>query len=306
MLERLVRTLFRLLLIAVCATGIVVGTAANGLAQPHGGHGPGPHGHAAVVVAAPYYAPYWYDPWFAFSYQWGYPYPYPYPYHYHGDPDGSLKIEVKPAQAEVFVDGYYAGIVDDFDGAFQRLHVPPGEHEIILYLDGYRTVHQKVYVQIDSTFKLKYAMEKLGANEQPEPRPQPPNPPADQYDPQNPPPPQQPRAPYDPRAPRQPQAPNEPRQPREQRPPQPPPDQRAPNVYGTLAVRVQPAGADVIVDGEKWNGPDGQERVFIELPEGRHTVEIRKDGYRTYVTEIDIRRGDTTPLNVSMRTQEER
>jgi hypothetical protein len=32
-------------------------------------------------------------------------------------------------------------------------------------------------------------------------------------------------------------------------------------------------------------------------------VEIRKDGYRAYITDITVRRGETTPLNVSLTKQ---
>src|SRR5262245_34087266 len=126
-----------------------------------------------------YYDPFWFDPWYGFygdQYPWG-PYGYP-PYRaYRLDPGASLRLQVKPKEAEVYVDGYYAGIVDDFDGTFQRLSVTPGEHDIELYLDGYRTVHQKVYATARKTLNMKYAMERLGAGEQPEPRPQPPEPP---------------------------------------------------------------------------------------------------------------------------------
>lgn len=252
-----------------------------------------PGGGGRVVVAAPYYP---YYP-FGFGFGWGYgpwyPYPYyPYPYYYAPDPGGSLKLEVQPRQAEVYVDGYYAGIVDDFDGTFQRLKTTPGEHEISLFLDGYKAVHQKLYLQPNVTTKVKYAMEKLPAGEQPEERPQPANPPQgatpDQYQ----------QVPYQPRGQQQPQQPGG--------PPPPPRDMRANvNAYGTLAVQAQPGGAEIIVDGEKWNAPQGQERMFIELPEGRHTVEIRKDGFRSYVTEVDVRRGETASLNVSLRSQEE-
>ena len=118
-----------------------------------------------VVVGGGFYDPFWYyDPWWGSPYQWG-PYPYPAypPYRYYRDPGASVRLEVKPKEAEVFVDGYYAGIVDDFDGAFQRLRVEPGEHEITLYLDGYRTVRQKVYLTPNNTFKIKYALERLAA-----------------------------------------------------------------------------------------------------------------------------------------------
>ena len=65
---------------------------------------------------------------------------YPFPPYGMAVIDASVQFDVTPRQAEVFVDGYYAGIVDDFDGMFQRLRVEPGQHEITLYLDGYRTV----------------------------------------------------------------------------------------------------------------------------------------------------------------------
>ena len=76
--------------------------------------------------------------------------------------------------------------------------------------------------------------------------------------------------------------------------------------YGTLAIRIQPADAEVMIDGEKWRGPAAQDRLVIDVAEGPHTVEISKAGYRTYVTEVQIRRGETSPLNVSLRSQEER
>jgi hypothetical protein len=73
--------------------------------------------------------------------------------------------------------------------------------------------------------------------------------------------------------------------------------------YGTLTIRVQPADAEVSIDGENWRGPATQDRLVIEIAEGSHTVEIRKPGFRTYVTQVEIRRGETSPLNVSLREQ---
>ena len=261
-----------------------------------------------VVPRYTYIRPLWYyDPWFDLDYQWGGvygPYGYP-PYHrYSYDPGSAVKLEVKPKKAEVYVDGYYAGIVDDFDGAFQRLRIPPGEHEIDLYLDGYRSVHQKIYLTPDNTFKLKYSMEKLAAGEQPDPRPQPATPPAGQIPPQA----GQPYpAPGPQTAPAYPPAPRTPPRARAPQDERRPPDPRGPvnAASGTLAIRVQPEGAEVVIDGEPWRGPQGQERLFVDVAEGRHTIEIRKAGYRTYVTDVDIRRGETTPLNVSLRSQDQ-
>ncbi len=81
---------------------------------------------------------------------------------------------VKPKQTEVFVDGYFVGVADDFDGVFQGMKLDPGGHEITLYLDGYRTSKHKVMLQEGKTFKLKHDMVKLGANEPKDARPVPP------------------------------------------------------------------------------------------------------------------------------------
>ena len=114
-----------------------------------------------VVVGGFYASPYWlYDPWYAG--QWG-PYGYGYqPYRRYLDPEASVRLEVKPTEAEVYVDGYYAGIVDDFDGVFQRLRAAPGAHEITVFLDGYRTLTERVYLMPNATLKIKRTLDRLG------------------------------------------------------------------------------------------------------------------------------------------------
>jgi hypothetical protein len=37
----------------------------------------------------------------------------------------------------VYVDGYYAGIVNDFDGVFQHLELQPGAHQIEIRAPGF-------------------------------------------------------------------------------------------------------------------------------------------------------------------------
>ena len=51
------------------------------------------------------------------------PYGYgPYAFQYYGayDYTGSVRLEVEPRETEVYVDGYYTGIVDSYDGFLQR------------------------------------------------------------------------------------------------------------------------------------------------------------------------------------------
>ena len=68
-----------------------------------------------------------------------------------------------------------------------------------------------------------------------------------------------------------------------------------------LAVRVQPAGASILVDGERWEGSDTSgERLLVQLAEGRHRVEVQRDGYQPYATDVEVRSGETATLNVSL------
>jgi hypothetical protein len=116
-------------------------------------------GGRIVIGGGYFHSPFFYDPfWGPYAYGYGF-----YPYGSRANSD--VRVEVTPKQAEVYVDGYYAGVADDFDGAFKHLHTTPGGHAITLHLEGYRTVTQNVYVPPDTTFKLRDTMEKLAAGE---------------------------------------------------------------------------------------------------------------------------------------------
>jgi hypothetical protein len=232
-----------------------------------------------VVVAAYYrplfYDPFFYDPWF-FPYRYGgYP-PYGYGYGQFYDRSSSLRVQVTPRETEVFVDGYFAGTVDDFDGMFQRLHLEPGEHEVILYLTGYRTVTQKVYLQPTRTFRVRHTMERLPAGAPPEARPV---------------------APAGPRPGTQ----------GPQGPAGSPPARPAPgpgeSAFGAITIRVQPGDAEVLIDGERWEGPAADEALVVQIAPGEHRIEVRKDGYRSYSAQVDVRAGETTPINISLPRQ---
>ena len=234
-----------------------------------------------------YYGPYYYSPWFYGAY-WSYPYYY-YPYDYVAG-GASLKVNVEPKTAEVYVDGYLAGVVDQFDGMFQSLSVEPGEHEVTVYQPGYRSIVQRLYLSAGSTLRIKGVLEKLAPGEQEEPRPQPAYQPprADaQVDP-----PQPYRNPEPQALP--PAVPAAERPAAESYPPQG--DSR----YGQVAIRVQPIDAEVFIDGEPWRTQAGVERLVVQLPAGTHRVEIRKEGYDPFVTAVEIRRGETAVLNVSL------
>ena len=65
---------------------------------------------------------------------------------------------------------------------------------------------------------------------------------------------------------------------------------------------VQPGDAEEMIDGERWNTA-GNERLLVQLAEGRHVVEVRKAGYRPFSTEVQMRAGETAPLNVSLTSE---
>ncbi len=90
---------------------------------------------------------------------WGYGYPYyaqapgyPYPagYDYGGD-----RLRIRPRDAQVFVDGYYAGLVDDFDGTFQQLRLEQGGHKIEIKMPGFEDLEMDVHVQPGRTITLR-------------------------------------------------------------------------------------------------------------------------------------------------------
>jgi PEGA domain len=84
-------------------------------------------------------------------------------------------------------------------------------------------------------------------------------------------------------------------------PPEYPARESAPSgEYGTLSIRVQPADAEIFVDGEQWHFPESGQRLVLEIPEGPHRIEIRKEALEPYATTVYIRAGRAMTLNVSL------
>ena len=59
---------------------------------------------------------------------------------------GNLKLKVKPRAAKVYVDGYFVGTVDEFDGAFQKLALNTGRHKVEVKADGFETAEFDVLI----------------------------------------------------------------------------------------------------------------------------------------------------------------
>lgn len=75
-------------------------------------------------------------------------------------PTGGVRLKVEPRDAEVFVDGYLAGRVDDFDGAKQKLKITRGAHTIELRAPGYETLTFNVTIVPDETTTYKTSMKR--------------------------------------------------------------------------------------------------------------------------------------------------
>ena len=232
---------------------------------------------AAVVLSMPV------SPAFG---QWG-PYPYPYPpVGYPGvpgffrNPITSVRLQVTPHEGLVYVDGYAAGMVDDFDGVFQRLQLIPGHHEIVVYLHGYRTLRQNLYLTPGSSHTIKHTLVPLAPGEQEEPAPVPLLAPGrgPVQGPVMPPPGQAPGMPLPPPAP-----------------------QQQTSRFGTLSIRVQPGDATILVDSESWQVPQSPERLSVQLSEGAHHLRVEKAGFETFAVDVEVRAGETVSLNVSLR-----
>lgn len=285
---------------------------ADAAAQRRGGYRPVVRVRPAIVVSAGYYRPHYYTPFFYSGFYGPFysgwdpfyaQYPYPRGYYGYSGNWASARIEVKPRDAQVYLDGYLVGMVDQFDGVFQRLDLPTGEHEIEVYLRGYRSYRQRTLFRPGESYHFKAMLEPLPAGAPDEPQPQPSANRPDPYNPNNTREPRDPRDPYvrDPY-----QDPN--RQPppgdrgRTMPPPDRPGDRREPDSrnYGTLNIRVQPGDAVVVIDGEKWDSPEGGSRLSVQLSGGPHRVEVRKDGFKPYTATIQIRPGETQALNISL------
>jgi hypothetical protein len=120
---------------------------------------------------------------FGYPYYYGaYPYPYPYygaygyPYPYGGYPYaasgygppapqnyvsaqpgvayGGVRIEGAPKDAQVFADGNYVGVVEDFDGPVRHLNLPAGSHQIEIRPNGMQPIAFDVNVQGGQTMSV--------------------------------------------------------------------------------------------------------------------------------------------------------
>lgn len=260
--------------------------------KPTPGTGTGYRHHGRGGYYGGYYGgygygyPYWnygyyWSPWYYPSYggwyggygHYGYGPSYGYGYRRGYDNAGSVRVMVEPRQTKVYVDDYYAGVADDFDGIFQRLNLSTGRHDISLRLDGFETHRVKLYVPVDGTIKIKHEMVRGSSDKVSESTVGDPveearysRDPDDDYE-----------------------------NSRDHR------DETRPDNWGergTVRLEVSPSDASIYVDGV-FRGT-GQDLRKVTLPEGRHRLEVVRPGYRTLERDVDVTAGETEQVEVDL------
>lgn len=169
----------------------VTGTAGERVVPPGGGSGYYPIYDPYYYSYSGYYDPYSFGYGYRYSRYWmpGYGYGFGYfgydpflfggyhdPYasgygqgvgssggygagHYQGV--GALRLKVKPGNAQVHIDGYYVGVIDDFDGMFQRLQIEAGSHRVEVRAEGFEPVQFDVMVTPGETITYKGELKRI-------------------------------------------------------------------------------------------------------------------------------------------------
>jgi hypothetical protein len=85
--------------------------------------------------------------WYGLGPYWG---PYWYPYAYTYPNTGEVKVETKVKDAEIFINGAYAGNTHDS----KTVHLRPGTYDIEIREGGQSRYAERVYVAAGQTVKL--------------------------------------------------------------------------------------------------------------------------------------------------------
>ncbi len=132
--DRWARNYYRWSPVRYAPWGLIAGSIGFGAYSAYGSYG------AYSVYGAPYlhHAPYSHYAPYARAYD-----------------VGGVRLRIRPREAQVFIDGYYAGLVDDFDGTFQQLRLEPGGHKIEIRMPGFEDLEMDIHVQPGRTITLQ-------------------------------------------------------------------------------------------------------------------------------------------------------
>lgn len=101
-----------------------------------------------VFIGGPYVGGYWGGPyWGPYGYAYG---PYWGPGYYGYPIAGEIKLDTKVKDAQVFINGAYAGTTQED----KKLHLRPGNYNIEIREGGHTQFSEKVYVAAGKTLHL--------------------------------------------------------------------------------------------------------------------------------------------------------
>ena len=242
----------------------------------------------------------WGQPWWGFNVglwntgywgAWGAPY---YAGGYYDDGRETVRVtgnlpsvietDVRPRRSTVTLNGVDVGRARDYNGTWDTLDVPVGEHVLEFSYRGYKTLRYHVTVRPGQRLVI---IEKLEKGEGLDPRSTTAH--ARLVSPRTPPPAPQTaeRPPSEMRA--------------EVRPAQPAPPAQTLR-KGLLRLDVSPDDAAVYLDGEFLARADELARLHGALPVavGRHTIEVVRPGYDSRTIELDVEEGDPAEVRVQL------
>ena len=130
----------------------------------------------------PYYA---FSPWFDIGFGLWVGYPVPYPWVYLGDyrptvfgtyysddyqmvpapapvqpTYGGVSFDIQPADADLFVDGQYVGVVGSFGSSNEPLTLEPGTHRIAIQRQGFRSLEWEVTIDAGQVIPYRGVLER--------------------------------------------------------------------------------------------------------------------------------------------------
>jgi hypothetical protein len=76
-------------------------------------------------------------------------------------PCGGVSFDITPASAQVYVDGVFSGVVDDFNASSDPMLLAPGTHYIEIRLAGYRTATFDVTIASGEVTPYQGTLERL-------------------------------------------------------------------------------------------------------------------------------------------------
>jgi len=74
-------------------------------------------------------------------------------------PTGGVQLDLEPRRAQVFVDGEYAGVVEDFSGYYHHLMLTAGVHRIEVLMSGYLPLIIEATVAPDRTITYRQSLQ---------------------------------------------------------------------------------------------------------------------------------------------------